>query len=93
MCAGILGSRISWAFAMRRSALAIVVSATLTACGASYSDSSKCDVLDPDSSRLALCVANRPPFYCGGDNGTGGGTSLPGGPHAFRYQNQSDHVC
>jgi len=71
----------------------VVLAAMPGGCGPSYSDPSKCNVADPDSNRLAACMANRPPWYCGGDSGVAGGTSLHGGPHAFRYDNQSDHVC
>lgn len=78
---------------MRKLTLAIAV-LSWSACGPSYSDASKCDVTDKDNARLAACMANREPWYCGGDAGVaGGGTSLRGASHAFRYANKSDHIC
>lgn len=59
----------------------MVVVALATACGSNYDDPQKCDVFDPSNERLAACMANTPPWYCG-DSGF---------PH--RYQNKSDHVC
>ncbi len=77
---------------MRRAAIALLVLAAAS-CGPSYSDASKCDISDKDAGRLASCMANREPWYCGGDAGVGGGTSLRGASHASRYSNKSDHVC
>ena len=77
-----------------RIALIALLAFAAVACGPSYADTSKCDIFDKDTARLASCMANREPWYCGGDAGVaGGGTSLRGGSHAFRYANKSDHVC
>ena len=72
----------------------MVIVLLVSSCGATYDDPSKCNVFDSNNDRLAACMANTPPYYCGGDSGSaGGGTTLHGEAHYTRYGNKSDHIC
>lgn len=77
-------------------AVGLVVVALLAACGPSYSSREACSPLitDKDPTRLAKCMENVGPWYCGGDAGIpNAGTWAKGDPHPDRYGNKSDHAC